>query len=329
MRPCEGGGRRPGGHLRGALQHVVDDALLVDRVVRGLAHALVGERAFLGVQDQEPQVRPGLLVDRVAIALELGQRVGRHLDHQVDAAGQHLGGAGVGVGDRAEDHGLERRLAVPVVGVLLDHHGLVRTPFDKFEGPGTRRVAAEIGPVLLDRLGRGDQAGRIGEVRQERRVGRVQGEDDGHVVGGLDALDRAEEEAQRERPGVVIGVVLVENAIEVELHRLGVQRAAVVEGHALAQLEGVDGAVVADLPAFGQRGLHLERAVLVADQPVIDVHQDPEVVDRGDGVRVQRLRLGDLADDQDAGWRLRVGGRKGCKRERGGASKRGKPPAGD
>jgi hypothetical protein len=59
----------------------------------------------------------------------------------------------------------------------------------------------------------------------------------------------------------VEGVVLVEHAVEVELHRLGVEGRAVVEGDAVAQLEGVDGAVLADLPALGQRRLDLQRAV--------------------------------------------------------------------
>jgi hypothetical protein len=71
-----------------------------------------------------------------------------------------------------------------------------------------------------------------------------------------------------------------------------------VEGHALAQREGVDRAVLGDLPAGRQRRLDLQRAGFVAHQPVIDVHQDAEIVDRGHRGGVERLGLGDLADDQ-------------------------------
>jgi hypothetical protein len=105
-----------------------------------------------------------------------GDAVGRHLDHQVDAARQHLGDAGVGVGDRTEDHRLERRRAVPVVVVALTTtRGLPPTRLE-LEGAGAEGLRPKSCAVLLDRRRRDDQAGRIGEVRQERRVGLVEPE---------------------------------------------------------------------------------------------------------------------------------------------------------
>jgi hypothetical protein len=159
-------------------------------------------------------------------------------------------------------------------------------------------------PLGLDGGGRDDEPGRVGEVRQEGRVGFVEGELDGQVVERLDALDRREEEGERERAGVVERVVLVEHALEGEDDGLGVELGAVVEGHPLAQAEGVDGAILGDLPLGGERGLDLEGAVGKADEAVVEVDRDAEVVGGGHRMRVERLGLGDLADDEDPGRRL-------------------------
>ena len=86
----------------------------------------------------------GLFVHGEAVALELAEGHRGHFHHHVDPAGQHLGGAGVGVGDGAEDDRLKLGRAVPVVGIGLDHHGLVGPPLGEGEGAGPRRVAAEV-----------------------------------------------------------------------------------------------------------------------------------------------------------------------------------------
>ena len=205
-------------------------------------------------------MRSRRLVDLVALALELGERVRRHLDHHVDAARQHLCHAGVGVGQGPEHHRLELGRAVPVVGIGLQDDGLVRLPLDERERPGPDGVAAEILALRLDRGRRDDGACRRGEVRQERRVGLRQGEGHRQVVRRLHRGHRREEERQRERAGIVERVALVQHPVEGELHRLGVQRRAVVEGHALAQVEPVGQSVVRDLPAFGQLRHDVQRA---------------------------------------------------------------------
>ena len=162
-------------------------------------------------------------------------------------------------------------------------------------------MAAELGAMLLHRRRRDDEPGRVREIGQERCVGLLERERHSGGVGRLHLVDGGEEERQRERTGIVERVVLIEHPLEVEDHRLGIELGAVMERHAVAQVEGVGLAVVGDLVALRERRLHLQRAVLEPHQPVIKVHEDAEIVDRRDRVRIERLGLGDLADDQDAG----------------------------
>ena len=123
-------------------------------------------------------------------------------------------------------------------------------------------------------------------------------------------------------------MALVEHAVEVELHCLGIEGRAIVEGHAFAQVEDVLQPVIRDRPVGCQRGLDLERTGRVAHQSVIDVHGNAEVVRCGGHVRVQRRRLGDLPDDQHVGRRLRKC--RSHKRQRSRQHERGKaPPSAD
>src|SRR3546814_10508113 len=81
---------------------------------------------------------------------------------------------------------------------------------------------------------------------------------------------------------------VVEHPVEVELDRRRVQRRAVVKGDAVTQGEGVGPAGIGDRPSLGQRRLGLQAASPIAHQPVIDVHQDAEVVQRRDRVWIER-----------------------------------------
>lgn len=103
------------------------------------------------------------------------------------------------------------------------------------------------------------------------------------------------------------GVFLVQHPVEIELHRLGIERRAVMECHALAKMEHIFQPVIRDIPAFGKRWLHLERAVGITHQPVIDIDHDTEIIGRGHGSRIKRFRLGDLPDEQDTRRCLRSG----------------------
>ncbi len=182
-------------------------------------------------------------------------------------------------------------------------------------------MTAEVLAVCLDRFRRDDQAGRIGEIGQERRIGRLQLEGDRGVVVRRNSLHLREEEGQRERSGIVIGMFLVEYALEIELDRFRVKRRAVMEGDPFPELERIGLAVVGNRPALGKGRLHFQRAVLVAHKTVINVHQDAKIVDRRDRLRVQRLGLGDLADHQHIRRRLRLHRRR--KRHKGRGIRRG------
>ena len=137
------------------------------------------------------------------------------------------------------------------------------------------------------------------------------------LVDRLGGVDRAELEGERERTGRgVKGIGLVVHPVEGELDRLGVDVRAVVIFDALADLERVGLAVVADRPRRGEAGLDVEGAVLVVQEPVIHVAEDAEVADRHGLRRVERLQLGDMADDEDVFRRLRAGGRRHADRDR-------------
>ena len=86
---------------------------------------------------------------------------------------------------------------------------------------------------------------------EELVVGPVEGDLDGQVVDDVDGLDVAYHADE-----VHVGVgslaelrrILVEEAVEVELDGIGIEGRAVVEPHALTQVERVLGSVVRDLP---------------------------------------------------------------------------------
>jgi hypothetical protein len=91
--------------------------------------------------------------------------------------------------------------------------------------------------------------------------------------------------------GAPYGVLLLV-ALQVELDGFRVERLAVVELDALAQLEGVRLAVVGDLVALGEHRHYL--AVLVdVDEPVVDAghHLPVHVGARQVGVELRRLGL--------------------------------------
>ena len=221
----------------------------------------------------------------------------------------HLGHPRIAVGDRPEDHGIERRLAVPMIGERLDHDLLVALPFDEPIGPGPGRLARELLALGLHLLGRDDEARGIGKIGEERRD-RARSERNSTVPSSTarTASTVSKKNASGNGPVSWNGWSSCSMRSKLKTTASAVKRAAVMEGHVVLQLERVGLAVRADRPAFGQGGLDLERARLVADEPIIDVHQDAKVVGGGGGVRIQRFGLGHLAHDQDA-WRSLLGRR--------------------
>ena len=193
-----------------------------------------------------------------------------------------------------------------VVGVLLQHELLLHLPVRQHEGAGSERGLVEIA-VLLDARLADDEAPEPAEGREQARE-RLLGDELHHVLAGrLDLVHRDE---------VGLAGGLLEEPVEGELDVRGGQLLAVVELHALAQLEGPGEAVLARLPRLGQLGIR--RHVLVeAHELAVHHGRAPAAGERGDELRVEPGGLGGLGRDQGAA-RLR-GLRGGAATDREGA----------
>ena len=240
---------------------VVDDELAVDGVGHRLAHLLIVEGCFLGVDDELDHRADHLVA--LGGDLDGGQRrqlLGVVVGHAAEAchvrfALLECGGAGRLIVDEAHDDAVEvGQPLAPVVGVLVEPHQLAAPPFDELEGAGADRlVGVGMGADVAlaeDVLGqhralvarqRREHVGRgVGELEDGRvRVRRL---DCGYVAEGVDAAR----------------VHLLQHIHDGELHVGGGERLAVVELHVLAQLEGDGLAVGRDVQdsaseAFGFR----------------------------------------------------------------------------
>ena len=134
------------------------------------------------------------------------------------------------------------------VSVLLelDHRaGLIRHELE-------RAAADRLGVQVMARLHqhfRHDRRTGEGHVGQEWPCRHGQRELDGQRIDDVDAFDRFDLRF------VGICRVLCAEPVEGEFHILGSQRIAVVEFHAIAELEGVSQTVVADLIPGGKIGI--------------------------------------------------------------------------
>src|SRR5215213_8186495 len=138
----------------------------------------------------------------------------------------------------------------PVIVGLHAYLG-VPLPLDELEGSAPDRLLPEVVDVLLYGRRRSYREGRHGEVLDKRPQRLCEGESYSIVVHNVDALDDGVVVESPELGGVVgefrgpapaslvVGVLGVAPAVEVELHRIGVELRPVVELDALAQLEGV------------------------------------------------------------------------------------------
>ena len=107
-------------------------------------------------------------------------------------------------------------------------------------------------------------------------------------------------------------------ALDGELHRLGVERRAVVELDALAELERVLQAIARDRPRLGEPGDDLRAALGERDERLHHATTDAVRVEIGDLRRIERHRLGHQADHQRAsGLRDDDGGHQQDEQQRG------------
>ncbi|MEJ2358966.1 MAG: hypothetical protein P8Y13_12950 [Deinococcales bacterium] len=254
-----------------ALGDDVDDGLLVDRVVHGLPHTLVVERLDLRVHGHVAHVDARLGADlELAVGLDGVHQLGwQVLDELRLTTLQHRHPGGR-VGDEQEVEVLDLRGTAPVVRVGLEHDLLPRGPAHELEGPRADGVLVDGLAVLLDGRRADDAAGRVREGVEHRAERLAQGEL--HLVLGehVDALDDTVEAPAPELVGRVL------DPVEVGLDRLGVERRAVLEGDALAEVEGEHRGLRVGRP--GGRQLSHDLAGLVeADESFVDGSLDGEV----------------------------------------------------
>ena len=199
-----------------------------------------------------------------------------------------------GIGQRPQDDAVEVGLAlVPVVGVALQHHAVAGRPRLDDEGPGADGIAVVVVALGLDRRRRMDGAVLVGPRQQRGEVHRriLERVDDRQVVLGFDAQRVGDVEGAA---AVVLGVLL---AVEVEGHRLGVERRAVRELHVGPELEGPGLEVVGRGPRQGEAGLGL--AVLAEPGELLEEQAGGDV---GRGVvdaDLQRIEARDVELDAD------------------------------
>ena len=127
-----------------------------------------------------------------------------------------------------------------------------------------------------------------------------------HWVNYLRPLDRPEHGDERIRTKAVVGVVFVSNPVEVKLDRRRIDRAAVVEGNSVTQLEGVGFAVRTDEPGGCQRRLNLKSALAESHKRLIDVGQDTKIAAAIAGRWVERREFREMTEDECVARRSRL-----------------------
>ena len=276
--------------LGGTGEDVLHDRLAVDRVVERLAHALVPERVLLRVEVEPDDARGGRRRDvQRGDPGQARRLLGRHVEDEVDVAAlqrQHPRTL-IGVGpahDRAQ-----LRLAAPVLLVGFQAHLLPALVVDELEGAGAdRRRVQVVVADLLDLRGAVDDDPVVAERVDERRERRL-GRDLEDVLAG--DLQRLHHRQRR-----LADRVLAE-ALEVDAHRLGVERRAIGEFHVLTRVKRPRPPVLRLLPRLDEPRHHLA----VAGQPhqrLRDLVQDAAVVQPGGLVGVEDRDVGRHPDDQ-------------------------------
>jgi hypothetical protein len=189
---------------------------------------------------------------------------------------------------------VDRRLAQPELRERRQYHGLARGGRGELEGSGADEVLTDLGAVLVQRRLGDDPAADVGQVVEHLPVGLL--EDQDHRVGAGRGQRRDVVAEAAQGSGGALGqrrVVGLELPPEARQDVGGGERAAVVEGDALPELERVGELVVGDRPALGEvrlRGVGLEgderqaAADAVHRHPVAQGGVEGRVVDRAGAV---------------------------------------------
>src|SRR5690606_24874083 len=166
----------------------------------------------------------------------------------------------------------------------------------KFKWSRSRRTATIFFARFFNRSWRHDQTGRIGEIRKKRSKSFFEFEFYRVAVKRIDRLNGREIEGKWKRTRIIKGVILTKHAVEIEFNRFCVECRTIMESDVFTQLECVSLAVIRDGPTFGKRRFNFQRSILIAHQPVINIHKNTKIIGGGHRVRIKRLWLRNLAD---------------------------------
>ncbi len=258
-----------------------DDTFLVDRVVHRLAHLLVVEGRHLDVHGDIAGVQLAALYHvfrHGGIVLDLQELRRRHgITENIDLALLQTEQRHQRLLPDLELDLIELRQAFSVIVIIaLEQNTLAERPVRHFEGARADRVAAEVLAMFFDsffRHGKGEidrehmKEGGVGPGKREFdcvRIDRLDAGKLGSVAGCnlVEACDHAEKALAR-----ALGL-RPDHTLDRPLHVISGQFSAVMEFHALMELEGIGETVVRYLVAFGEVRNKFGRAGLVVHQPV-------------------------------------------------------------
>ncbi len=230
----------------------------------------------------------------------------RSIDH-LHVAGQKGGHARGRARNHLEADVLPLRLRAPVGIVALEHHAVAGHVLGEAVRPGADHQLAGVEVLRLRRLGDGlRQDHDRAEIVRQQRMRLVGLQSQRVLVGRLDVDDRPHEEGERSRAVGHVG-----HALEGGDHIIGRELLAIVELHALTQLD-LPFEIVERLPRFRQARLHA-LAFVLPDQRLEDVAVQAVVRRQVMEVRIERRHRRRQADRQVG--RLHGGGQQ--QREKG------------
>ena len=249
----------------------------------------------------------------VGILAEAVEAVRRHVDGEIDLARLDGGEPRLGLDDGHVDGLAQLRRTAPVLVIAREDHLHAGLPRLELEGPGAHGILHDVLAVLLERVGAVDEERLMREVLEKRREGRLELDLHGERVDHLDALHVAEEALD---VGIgarlVVRPLLVQLPLVAELDRLGIEGRAVVKGHVGAQVEGIDEAVLGDVPAARETGNELVGAELLRHQPFEDALGHPRRIEIRDLRRIHGDGLGEETDDDGILGRRGIRARGQC-----------------
>lgn len=288
-----GARQRHPGRLAKATERRLDEGVAIEREVDCLADLDVVERSARVVEihlDAIQRRRRHQLEILGALDHRLQPR--RQLERHVVLTGDHRAQRGRILRDDVELDAVQEWPALaPVVFVAGDDDDLVIVPAHELPRAGANRLPIGVVAERLDIGRRHHHAGAIRQDRRQRRVGIFQLQRHLQRAGDFDAVDAGQ---VRLDVGALVGAV----AIEVELHRLGVERRTVVEFDALGDVQH-HGVRIGIRPLREAR-LRLQGVVVPLHQGVVDRPQDAVIGAGAAGRRIKRRRIGGRRDFQNA-----------------------------